>query len=532
MSAPRRALSRDVLLAVLLFAAIVAYLVYLPRTLGRADESFFLYEAKRIRDGDVIYRDFFQFVTPGAPYIMALLFWLFGTTIQTARVATAVLHASTGVVMFATGRALSIRPALAVILPIAYLAICQPAWQFASWHWFSTFFTVLVMYTLVRGPWASRPRWAIVPGLATGMLIGVQQQKGAAITAGGCLIFLLAHLIEYRYPDRESWRRLVVRLSSYAVGIAIIVVPLLASFILIAGWQPVYDALVVFPLVNYRNSFRTTWGAVFWITQGYAARTFPTLLQFLPVATVPAVLRIAGGLVTRADREQLRKLIVVVVSAGSAALSIWYFPDMIHIAFVAPVFLIAAAEAVEWALTVAVRSPRVSLGIEAVVSAGLLIALALHLRSNAIVWKEQFRYPTDTAFGRVDFPMRWPGVLIDHTRALLAETANNELFAYPNTCEPYLTTGGKNPTPYQYFYAPVSPKQHTDNVLALLTSGKVQYIMAQGFFLRRNDPVARIILDDYERVKIPGLAGLEEFPTLSLYRRRDSVSAGADAATH
>ena len=382
MSAPRRALSRDVLLAVLLFAAIVAYLVSLPRTLGRADESFFLYEAKRIVDGDVIYRDFFQFVTPGAPYIMALLFWLFGTTIQTARVATAVLHASTGVVMFATGRALSIRPALAVILPIAYLAICQPAWQFASWHWFSTFFTVLVMYTLVRGPWASRPRWAIVPGLATGMLIGVQQQKGAAITAGACLIFLLAHLIEYRYPDRESWRRLVVRLSSYALGIAIIIVPLLASFILIAGWQPVYDALVVFPLVNYRNSYRTTWGAVFFITQGYAARTFPTLLQFLPVAIVPAVLRVAGGLSPDRPRATAQ-LIVVIVSAGSAALSIWYFPDMIHLAFVAPVFLIAAAEALEWALrSVAVRSPRVGLGIEAVVSAGLLVALGLHLRAT------------------------------------------------------------------------------------------------------------------------------------------------------
>ena len=147
------------------------------------------------------------------------------------------------------------------------------------------------------------------------------------------------------------------------------------------------------------------------------------------------------------------------------------------------------------------------------------------------MWKEQFRYPTDTAFGRSIFRCAGQGADRPHP-ALLAETADNELFAYPNTCEPYLTTGAKNPTPYQYFYAPVSPKQHTDNVLALLTSGKVQYIMAQGFFLRRDDPVARIILDDYERVKIPGLVGLEEFPTLSLYRRRDGVSAGADAAPH
>lgn len=544
MSSPGRVLNRDSLLTLLLFAAIVAYLAYLPRTLGRADESHFLYEAKRIRDGDVIYRDFFQFVTPGAPYVMALLFWAFGTTIQTARVATAVLHAMTGVVMYATCRGLRIRPALAVVAPIAYIAICQPAWQFASWHWFSTFFTMLVMLAMVRGPWASRPRWAIVPGLATGLLIGVQQQKGLAIAAGVGVIFVLDHLVGWRYPDTphpdlapqggkgpiESWRRLAARLLYFAAGVAIITVPLLATFVLIAGPQPVFDALVLFPLVNYRKSFRTYWGAVFWITQGYANYTFPVLLKYLPLALLPACLRTIAGVIAGRDRQQVRMLIVLIVSAVSASLSIWYFPDFIHVAFVAPVFLVGAVEALEWALTTAIRPARPRVAVGWLVAAGLLIALGLHLRRNALLLHEQFRYPHDTAFGRIDFPVQWEPLLIDRTRQLLGETSSFELFAYPNTCEPYLTTGGRNPTPYQYFYAAVSPRQHTDAVLEILKTRVVPYVMVQSFFLRKSDPVAQAILEYYEPVSMPELDVPDEIPNLELYRRKDHRPADAPAA--
>src|SRR5262245_16493208 len=102
----------DIALAALILLAIVAYLAYLPRTLGRADESHFLSEAKRIRDGEVMYRDFFQFVTPGASYAMAFLFWAFGTSIDTARIATAVLHGLIGVIIYATCRTLGARRAL------------------------------------------------------------------------------------------------------------------------------------------------------------------------------------------------------------------------------------------------------------------------------------------------------------------------------------------------------------------------------------------------------------------------------------
>lgn len=521
MPAPKNFRSRDAVLALLLFVGIVAYIGALPRNLSRADESHFLYEAKRICDGEVMYRDFFQFVTPGASYTMAFLFWMFGTSMATARIGTAVLHGFTAVVLFATCRALGVRRALAAIPPLAYVALCQSAWQFASWHWFSTFFTMLVLFVLVRGPWAARPRWAIVPGLVTGMLIGVQQQKGVAIAAGAGLIFIVDHLIDRRYPHPESWRALFVRLIYFGVGIALIVVPLLATFVLLAGLDPVYDALVRFPLVNYRGSFRAEWGQVFPIMSGYASYTFPTVLKYLPVALLPACVRVIYELLRGGDRTQLRLLLVLIVSAGSAVLSIWYLPGFAHVAFIAAVFLVAAAEALEWGLTTFVRPLRLNAAVGWMLALGLAGLLTLHLRSNWITLKDRFRYPHDTAFGRIDFNVRSEGILIDKVRALLDETPTHELFCYPNTSHPYLTTGGKNPTPYQFLYAPVSPRQHTEQAIEILKTRDVPYVVRQIFYAGRRDPIIQVIDEKYEPVFIPELAELDEFPTLQLYRRKN-----------
>lgn len=525
----RRLGGRDAALALLLFLAIVAYLVYLPRTLGRADESHFLYEAKRIRDGEVMYRDFFQFVTPGAPYIMAFLFWVFGTTLQTARVATAVLHGLLGVVMFAICRTLGVRRALAIVPPVAFLALCQPAWQFASWHWFSAFFTVVVLFTLLRAPWWRRPRAAIVPGIAAGLLTAVQQQKGVAITLGVGLIFLLDQAIDRRYPHPAPWRDLVVRLAWFAAGVALVMVPLLIAFVAMAGFDPLYQALVVFPLVNYRKAFHSPWGNVLWVTEGSAKLTYPVVLKYLPVALLPAALRLLVGVVRGADRDAIRRLVVLLVSAGSATLSIWYFPDFIHIAFIAPVFLIAAAEALGWMIgaaeTVLRRGGSAATHaargwVELALATVLVGALALHLGNNAATLRADFPYPHDTAFGRIDFPGRWQAIMIDRTRTLLGFMPSKTLFAYPNMSEPYLTTGAKNPTPYQYYFAPVSPREHTQRVLEILRSGTVPFVMVQGFFLHPKDPVAREIFARYEAVDIPEIDALREHTTLTLYLRK------------
>lgn len=511
----------DAVLCALLLLGTVAYLGYLPRDLVHVDESNFLYEAKRIRDGEVMYRDFFQFVTPGASYAMAFLFWVFGTTIDTARLGSAVLHGLTGVAMYATCRALRVRRSLALLAPMAYLAICHPAWRGASWHWFSTFLMVVVMLVLVGVPWPIRPRWAIVPGLVTGFLISVQQQKGAVVAAGVGFLFVLVHLVDRR---RATWRGLAARLSFFAAGIALVVIPVLATCIVLAGVNPVFDALVRFPLENYGASvggtFRASWGYVATITPtGFT----PTVLKYLPLALLPACLRCVVGLVRGADPGRMRALLALIVSAGSAALSIWYFPDFIHIAFIAAVFLVGAAEALEWALSALIRPPLWNVAIGWAVAAALFGCFAVNLQRNALLLRRYFSLVHETAFGRVAFATPWEPMAVDAIRALVNETPARELFAYPFLSHLYLTTGAKNPTPFQWFFIGLSPPHHTEQVLEILTTRPVPYVVL-GTRAGLPPALADVIREHYEPVEVLGLAGpgpvAQRGLPLALYRRK------------
>src|SRR6266705_3279479 len=49
------------------------------------DEGIILQGAQRIADGQVLYRDFFSFYTPGSYYSIALLFKIFGSSMLVAR---------------------------------------------------------------------------------------------------------------------------------------------------------------------------------------------------------------------------------------------------------------------------------------------------------------------------------------------------------------------------------------------------------------------------------------------------------------
>jgi hypothetical protein len=504
-----------------LFLAAILYLAAFPRDLGFADESFFLYESARLRNGERMYRDIFQFITPLSAYAMAFLYWCFGTTIATARLGTAALHATTVVLLYATCRRLEVRRPIAAVAAIGYLAISQPAWPFASWHWYSTMLTTLLLLVTLTAPWATRPAWAIAPGLATGLLIGVQQQKGAVLAVAMCLLFAIDHAVDRRYGSPAGWRPLLRRLCFFAAGVALIVAPLLAHSIAIAGFMPVFDALVRWPLETYRPNFQIRWGRLSYLAVSFGRNTFPTLLRYVPLVTLPLLLRTAVGLVRRDDRARLRLHLALLTTVGASALSISYYPDVIHIAFIAPVFLVCAAEASEWALR---QLSRLHLGAPAVgrtLAAIATVALAVGMAGNLRTARAKFPYTGDTAFGRVAFAASWQPLFFDYVRERLRAAGTNELFSYPNLSSPYLLCGADNPTPYQYFIATTSPREQTEEVLAILRARDLPYIIGAPIFMRDDDPVVAFIKERYDQIDVPAIEATGQKPTIWLYRRKN-----------
>src|SRR5207248_11297744 len=79
---------RSAMIAALAFAYLVAY----PLDIGRPDESHLLYGARRILEGQVIYRDFVESITPLAYYLFAVVYRVAGTTLFVARVVIALIE--------------------------------------------------------------------------------------------------------------------------------------------------------------------------------------------------------------------------------------------------------------------------------------------------------------------------------------------------------------------------------------------------------------------------------------------------------
>ena len=511
----------DVACALLLFAATLVYIWLQPRHLQVGDESYFLYEAKRIRHGEVMYRDIFQFVTPLASYTMAAVFWLFGTTMSAARDAMAVVHAIIGAALYATARRLHVRREFAVSAALAYLAICYPLYAYASWHWFSTLWTVLLVLSLIDGRWVRNPRAAALPGLVTGIIIGIQQQKGVVLAAGVVVTLALDAVIDYRYSPADHRPPLLRRLAWFAGGVAVVVGPLLAVFAVLAGPTPLYAALVRFPLEDYRRHIGCAWGTMPPLGGGDARFSFPTLLRYSPAALLVPLAEWSVKTAQGRNRQRVRALTVLIVMSAFSALSIRYYPDVIHIAFIAPAFWLCAATGTEWVVS-ALQPAAFGRVIGALAAGALSVVLLANLATYLGVMRSTFVVAHDTAFGRLDFSSEWEPVFIDAVRQRLAQTESPEMFAYGLTSA-YLTTGGRNPTPYQFFEPAVSPPAHTQNTLAILTRRRVPYVVAAPLAMARRNALTRFIEAHYEPVYLPELDATRDFSTSLLYQRQDGT---------
>lgn len=511
-------------IALLLLLAAAFYLSRLPHNLGGSDEAYFLVEAKRVAGGEVMYRDIFEFIPPGAVYLMAGAFRLAGATMATARGTMAIVHAVMAALLYVTCRRFGVARGLAAVVPLAHLALCQSAWPYASWHWFSSLFLVVQCWVLGRADWRGGARAALVPGLVSGAAIGMQHQRGLPIAAGVGLLLIAAHLGARRFRAGVRWSTLARQLAAYVAGILLVIVPLMLPSLWLAGPAALIEGLVQFPIETYRPTFRSAWGTIGALSREFALYTVPLVLRYTPVALPLVATRLLIELV-RGRREPLTyRLMALMALSLSAIASIWYYADFIHIAFIAPVLFVAVAVAVDWMLAPLRRWPIVATALTAMLALGCAGLLVTQLQRNYTRAWGTYRIPHDTAFGRVDFATKWEPVLIDATRAALAAAPGAELFCYPTLAAPYLTTGGKNPTRYQFFDARALPKRYSDEVVALLRRKRVEFLLIGFAYIKPGDPIAQLMHAEYEAVPIPALPLTGEFPTTLLYRRRPDAA--------
>jgi hypothetical protein len=195
----------------------------------------FFDQAARVLAGEVMYRDFFEFVGPGVVYLHALALLVAGPTIRALTTAMVLQGA-----------------VLAVLVHALAARVCGPGWRLLP----PAAFVVLVYAPYVLGD----HKWpALVCALAGLLVLSRVPRTAAMIFAGGCLaggsaVFtqdlgagVTLGVIAYRVLRRAPWRDL----AALALGCAAPSALAFAYFSWKAGGSTVFYDWLVYPLQRY-----------------------------------------------------------------------------------------------------------------------------------------------------------------------------------------------------------------------------------------------------------------------------------------
>jgi len=180
------------------------FLLFYNYTTLNPVEGIVLQGAQRILDGEVLYRDFFSFYTPGSFYWMALLFKVFGDSILVARAALMVYGGMFSALTYLLARRACSRGT--VLLTVYMLTlVCLPYVFFPMHNWDSTLWALLALYFAVR--FLEAPHWGFA--LAVGVFVSLtclfEQSKGAGLVLGLALGFGAIILTQRTRNHSRQW---------------------------------------------------------------------------------------------------------------------------------------------------------------------------------------------------------------------------------------------------------------------------------------------------------------------------------------
>ncbi len=283
----------DRVVASALLVAVVTVLFQLPifdRWFSHMDEGHVLLFADLIAKGGDLYRDATLYPLPGAFYLLAQFYKLFGPSILLTRWIVMLEFAAFVVLVFLLMRRMSsLRAAGVVVL----LLLGYRIWAFPHWHVYSYTTTCLLgilaaVHCQLRFFDVGRTGWLVAAGLLFGLAVYCKQDYGAA-----ALIVMTATLIvEARRRGASFWKPV-----SVFVGAGAFVGAVVGVYFAVQGILP---DLVQQTVLNHLRGI----GEFEYSTY---PSLFPLFAQDPAIRTQAGVFAFFPGIVTTVDLETLRQ---------------------------------------------------------------------------------------------------------------------------------------------------------------------------------------------------------------------------------
>ena len=444
---PEKSFSERVI-ALLIFGSAFAYLcLFRNYTNLDCDEGIILQGAKRILDGQVLYRDFFSFYTPGSYYLLALLFKLFGSSMLVARTALSIYGGIFSVLTYLIARRVCDR--WSSILAAYLVAFCILPNRFAVLHnWDSTLFAYLTLYCAIL--LLQRPHWlwSLAMGTAASLTVLLEQSKGIGLITGlatGCVVLFYCGVIRFRR-------------GCLAAGLAGLVWPVLAVIAYFAAERALPQMMtgLMWPIQHYSSVNTVAFGYIpvhgglrQLMTDAAPLQTVLISLVLLSCWMISALPLLAPGILMYSalllkrikSGERLSYYILCTSSIAGLLLSVLVTrKDFMHLLHIAPVSFLMLAWILEGKeITLQITEP-----LRPVLSSLLLIVFsALGLMALAQNAAAQSRVNTPRGVLRVAGKETALSYLTEHT------TPGDTIFVYPYRPLYYFLTATSNPTDFE-----------------------------------------------------------------------------------
>jgi 4-amino-4-deoxy-L-arabinose transferase-like glycosyltransferase len=454
------------------------------------DEGIVLQGAQRILAGQVPYRDFFSFYTPGSYYALALVFRIFGSSLAVARTAVALAGALLSVVSYLLARRVCSRT-IALTLAVLGTLTTLPYRFLVLHNWDSTLWACLALYCAVRV--LEKPTWkcTLAVGLFASFTVLCEQSKGAGLCLGLGMGFLAITFLD----GRRRWLSRV-ELFALIIGFAIPIAITFAYFasqhtasIMLADW--------LWPLRHYSQANRVPYGYQNWSDETrhvlFGTGSLPgrliKALAVSPCLWIPALpagavgwlgysmVRAARG--RSAEAKNAYYILVAAVYVGLVLSVVITRADIVHFMYLQPLNCLVLA----WLLDGGDIPGRLFRSVRPFLAAYAVIALvAFGLGPLAATTSAHERLATR----RGTVTTRQKDTVVDYLQTQVPEGAT--VLVYPYLPLYYYLTGTFSPGRYDYFQPGMHTREQADEMVRELASHRVETVLFEPGF---SDKVAR-----------------------------------------
>jgi len=180
-----------------------------------ADEGYIIYGAKRVLEGQILYKDFFQFYPPGDFYLLALMYKLFGYSFIVARETAVIIDGLINTLLFYLSYK-AIKSWYAVLPPLFFLILGFPNWMQYSHYWSSMLFLFVSLVFFLNYLEQYKNAYLCLTGFFIG-ITGLFLQTTGAYSA---LLILLVLILEKR-KEKGFAKQLILFLTSISIPLII-----------------------------------------------------------------------------------------------------------------------------------------------------------------------------------------------------------------------------------------------------------------------------------------------------------------------